>query len=91
MLIGYKQDPVKADSLAAAYQIKKEDLGGDLWQLQLRSDSANLVRIEVILGWYGYPGLPAIAVKVGGRILSSRSGTLRVLMSDVARQVFLIR
>lgn len=55
-LIGYKRDPAKADSLAAVYKIKREDLGDYLWRLQTASDSANLIRILEIIAQYGYPG-----------------------------------
>ncbi|WP_337042675.1 DUF6624 domain-containing protein [Emticicia sp. 17c] len=46
----------KADSLAEAYQVKKEALTDYLWKLQEEVDSSNLVRVEKIIAQYGYPG-----------------------------------
>lgn len=44
------------DSLARALGVERNNVGGTLWTKQSAIDSANLVRVEVILKQHGYPG-----------------------------------
>ena len=53
-LMGFKGD--RADSLASALSVPREQLMGRLWAEQNLIDSLNLHRIEQILQQYGYPG-----------------------------------
>ena len=46
----------KPDSLAAALGVKKEALGQHIGRRMQQTDSANIVRVRVILAQYGYPG-----------------------------------
>ena len=46
----------KADSLAALYHVKKENLSDHLWTLQTEADESNMARIEAVVKQYGYPG-----------------------------------
>ena len=47
---------VKADSIAAVYQVPKADLDSYLWRKQEKIDSSNLIRVEEIIKQYRYPG-----------------------------------
>ena len=55
-LLSIAQQPKKADSLAAIYRIKKENLSDQLWTLQAEIDESNMARIETIVKQHGYPG-----------------------------------
>ena len=46
----------RPDSLATALGVSKESLNGYVMHRMMQTDSANLVRIRVILKQYGYPG-----------------------------------
>jgi hypothetical protein len=46
----------KADSIAAFFKVDRKDLLNYLMTKMQKVDSANLVRIEAIIGQYGYPG-----------------------------------
>jgi hypothetical protein len=46
----------RADSLAQALGVPREQLNGHLWKEQNHIDSLNLTRIEQIIRQYGYPG-----------------------------------
>jgi hypothetical protein len=46
----------KEDSLAAVFDVKKDELNNYLWKLQNEIDSSNIVRTEEIIKQYGYPG-----------------------------------
>jgi hypothetical protein len=50
----------KGDSLAVVYSIKKESLNDYLWTLQGQLDSLNILRVEEIIGEYGYPGVSLV-------------------------------
>jgi hypothetical protein len=55
-LLSIAQQPKKADSLAAIYRVKKENLSDHLWTLQAEIDESNMERIEAIIKQFGYPG-----------------------------------
>lgn len=55
-LLSLKNNSIKADSIAAVYQVAKADLDSYLWSKQEKIDASNLVRVEEIIKQYGYPG-----------------------------------
>lgn len=55
-LLSLKNNSIKADSIAAVYQISKADLEAYLWSKQKKIDISNLIRVEEVVKQYGYPG-----------------------------------
>ncbi|RAI77835.1 hypothetical protein HMF3257_33590 [Spirosoma telluris] len=50
------------DSLTILYKVSRTKLAGALWAEQIKIDSSNLKRADVILKQYGYPGKSRVGV-----------------------------
>jgi hypothetical protein len=49
-------DGSKADSIAKLYNLPKDNLSSQLWAIQSKIDSSNIIFAEAVVKKYGYPG-----------------------------------